>query len=146
MLTKGYCIAFMLFLPLPLRASDNMQVCVSVCVCVHALGSETRCNVRHNEDSRQACIKYTHMDARTHKLNKTSSLSALFIFTSVTNNHEDINNPRGINSTNRTHEHTHAHYKHINVTSHDYTVQQVSMCVYVCSVFHFKIHLKATWL
>lgn len=96
-------------------------LCVFVGVC--ALGSETRCNVRNNEASRQACIKYTHMDARTHKLNKTSSLSAIFIFTSVINNHQDINNPSGINSTNHTHAHTHAHtcahsqYKHIYVPS-----------------------------
>lgn len=111
-----------------------LSVCVVSCVCVKALCvcmvSETRCNVRNTEASRQAWIKYTHMDACTHKLNKTFSLSVLFISPSVTNDHNYINNPNGINIANHTH--THLHTKHINVTSCcDYAIQQVSVCVCV---------------
>ena len=81
-----------------------MCVCKGlVCVC---MVSETRCNIRNMEASRQAWVKYTHMDACTHKLNKTFSLSALFIFPSVTNDHNYINNPNGINIANHTHTHT----------------------------------------
>lgn len=47
---------------------------------------------------------YTH-GCGTHKLNKTFSLSALFIFPSVTNDHNYINNPSGI-TLQITHTHT----------------------------------------
>lgn len=80
--------------------------CVHVCA-QHKAGGGGSGDIifRNNEANRQACIKYTHMDARTHKLNKASSLSALFIFTSVTNNQEDINNP---NWRKQSKSHTHA--------------------------------------
>lgn len=93
-LTKGYCAPCILFLLLPQKASANM------CTHMH-FELRARCNVRTNEANRQTCIKHTCLYARTIKHP-----------VSVTNNHKDINNSIGINSTN----HTHVHHKCMSVT------------------------------
>lgn len=118
MLTKGYCIHGLLSLPRCKEhhiASKCVSVLVCVCVYVGMWGSWAQSLDVMLEIMRPAGIEYTHVDAGTHRLNKTSSLSALFIFTSVINNYKDVNNPRGINSAiprKHTHPHTPQSYKH----------------------------------